>query len=154
MYNLVPFSKYTSWCTSRMSPYFDFLWQRKGLCRTSIFTSASGSFPPLTHTSREEQSQLSTASIMLPTSNLTEKQQNKRVTQNVWTNVQLLLYVAATFHHTCCCRKSFPDWLLSLRSPAHRHTHSYPVWRPNLYLCSVLWILHSCRQIIHYSHFT
>lgn len=65
-WNKVPFSKYPSWCTRSMSPYLDFRWQRKGLCRTSIFTSASGSFPPLTDASREEQSQLSTVSSMPP----------------------------------------------------------------------------------------
>lgn len=65
-WNKVPFSKYPSWCTRSMSPYLDFRWQRKGLCRTSILTSASGSFPPLTDASREEQSQLSTVSSMPP----------------------------------------------------------------------------------------
>lgn len=81
-WNIVPFSKYPSWCTSMMSPYFDFRWQRKGLCRTSMFTSASGSVPPLTDSSsssRQEQSQLSTVNSMLPRSrNEENKQQGKQ----------------------------------------------------------------------------
>lgn len=64
LWNLVPFSKYPSWCTSSMSPYFDFRWQRKGLCRTSTFTSGSGNFPPQAAASREEQNQPSTLSSM------------------------------------------------------------------------------------------
>lgn len=64
LWNLVPFSKYPSWCTSRMSPYFDFRWQRKGLCRTSTFTSGSGSFPPQAAASRQKQNQPSTVMSM------------------------------------------------------------------------------------------
>lgn len=86
-WNIVPFSKYPSWCTSMMSPYFDFRWQRKGLCRTSISTSASGSFPPLTDSSRQEQSQLSTVSNMLPRSENVEN--SSRTNSNTHTHTQV-----------------------------------------------------------------
>ncbi len=122
---MVPFSKYTSWCTSRMSPYFDLRWQRKGLCRTSTFTSASGSFPPLTDTSRVEQSQLSTVSSMLPpqiSRNSRKDTQITKVSEQMCRSSSEACGCSSTwqFHHTCCCRKSFSDWLLFLINPAHR----------------------------------
>lgn len=136
---MVPFSKYPSWCTSRMSPYLDFRWQRKGLCRTSICTSASGTFPPPTDTSREAHMQLSTVSSIAPNAKkrpdqpalkrllqvLGKQQRQQRRRRSV-------LYVAVTFHRAVCCRKS--DFLVgSLYSPlkksrAHRSTLNGPIF--------------------------
>lgn len=120
-WNTVPFSKYPSWCTSSMSPYLDLRWQRKGLCMTSTFTSASGSFPPLaacsSSSSREEQNQLSTVSSMLHPHRAQETAQNWRVGPNV--GGAAAAPSTWHFHHACCCRKSPSDWLRLCLSPAH-----------------------------------
>lgn len=118
-WNLVPFSKYPSWCTSRMSPYFDFRWQRKGLYRTSTFTSGSGSFPPQAAASREEQNQPSTASSIFSSLAIYLKQE-RPLERPLRTHRQPST-VRGRFHHAGR-RKSTADWLFRLVSPAPKET--------------------------------
>lgn len=132
-WNTVPFSKYPSWCTSRMSPYLDFRWQINGLCRTSICTSASGSFPAPTATSREAQSQLSTASSMPPHRNGPGRGLNKFERRNSDARAACPLDVAVTFRQKLCCRKSFSGWFLFLEEESHAHSRPLsPVTDPSL----------------------
>lgn len=110
LWNRVPFSKYPSWCTRRMSPYFDFRWQRKGLCKTSTFNSGSGSFPPQAVASREDKNQLRTVSSMLKRRKIYRKQ--KRTAGDA---VADAIYVAEFVHESR--RRSKADWLFSARKP-------------------------------------
>lgn len=48
-----------------MSPFFDLRWHMKGLCITSIFTSGSGSFPPVTNTNSDANNEQRENKIIL-----------------------------------------------------------------------------------------
>lgn len=109
---MVPFSKYPSWCTSSMSPYLDLRWQMKGLCRTSMSTSASGSFPPLTEASMEEPSSTTSNMPTHPTSGKFKKNTRRK-------HKTAAAEAASPLRGSewRCCRNLSSDWLLSAKAP-------------------------------------